>query len=148
MADFTFTDEDRMFPVYCVTCKAHVPRAMSNANSGMCPTCQATQVQLQATQQAQAAAQAQANQAALAAQQAHAQSVFAVRTGIGACPKCNSQNLTPFAKQHQDNSKVMTGCLLGMCCLWPLLFIAPLLGKQVTQRYLHCNYCGNEWFVG
>lgn len=35
-----FTDEDRMYPVFCISCKQHVPKAVSNANNGLCSTCQ------------------------------------------------------------------------------------------------------------
>jgi len=36
---FVFTNADRMQPVYCIGCRTHIPRAVSNAGRGLCPDC-------------------------------------------------------------------------------------------------------------
>lgn len=36
---YSFTDEDRMNPIYCVGCRSHIPRTVSSANRGLCPVC-------------------------------------------------------------------------------------------------------------
>lgn len=34
-----FTDEDNLFPVYCLKCHKHIPRSLSNFNKGYCGIC-------------------------------------------------------------------------------------------------------------
>jgi len=34
-----FTDDDRMNPVFCIGCRTHIPKAVSNSNRGLCPAC-------------------------------------------------------------------------------------------------------------
>lgn len=35
----TFTDDDQLNPVYCIGCRQQTPRAVSNANRGLCAAC-------------------------------------------------------------------------------------------------------------
>lgn len=39
MTSRAFTDEDRMFPVYCLLCRTHIPRVTSDSNAGYCIEC-------------------------------------------------------------------------------------------------------------
>lgn len=34
-----FTDDDLMFPVYCIQCKVHISQQISNVNGGLCAKC-------------------------------------------------------------------------------------------------------------
>ena len=36
---YNYTDEDRANPVYCLACRAHIPRVLSNALNGYCTSC-------------------------------------------------------------------------------------------------------------
>lgn len=39
MLGYNFSDEDRIYPVYCVGCRTHIPRTVSNTHRGLCPAC-------------------------------------------------------------------------------------------------------------
>jgi hypothetical protein len=36
---YHYTDEDHMNPVFCISCRAHIPTALSNTNRGLCLEC-------------------------------------------------------------------------------------------------------------
>ncbi len=36
---YHYTRDDKMQPVYCVGCRAHIPREISSMNRGLCPDC-------------------------------------------------------------------------------------------------------------
>jgi hypothetical protein len=38
---YSYTQDDLMQPVYCTVCRQHIPKAISNAGSGVCPDCRA-----------------------------------------------------------------------------------------------------------
>lgn len=135
-----------MFPVWCSQCHQHIPRLVSNAGQGVCPSC------IQANQVAQAAA-AQAQQRAIVAQQqvqlAQQQAHFQVNTGMGRCPQCGSTHIKEFDNvQGADYGLKSTACLLGCCCAWPMLLVAPFVGNQrKTGTSRQCMNCGNRWPV-
>ena len=143
---FVFTDEDTLFPVWCTQCRQQIPRAVSNANQGICPKCvRGNQVAQQATLQAQQVALASQQQANLQQQQA----IFSANTGMGKCPQCGSTNIYQFDNlQPVDNSLKTTACLLGCLCAWPMLLVAPFVGNQKkTGTSRACKSCGNRWPV-
>lgn len=97
-----FTDEDLLFPVYCTACKAHTPKADSDAGLGLCADCVA--------KAAKDAAQAQSQAAADQARAAHAR--YHTDTGMGACDKCQSKNIRQF-DVHDSRSANNAGTAVG-----------------------------------
>jgi hypothetical protein len=155
---YVFTVDDQINPVYCINCRTHIPRSVSNSGRGLCPSC----IQSQRVQQAQ---QAAANQAALVNQQQaaanHQQAVFAHQTGLGFCPQCRSTNVIQIANRTPNGSKSgligagVTMMIISVFCLWPLFVVGLILlivgacqnsNNQIgTSRV--CQYCGNRWAV-
>lgn len=39
MKPYIYDAQDQMSPVYCISCRAHIPRAVSNAQAGLCHAC-------------------------------------------------------------------------------------------------------------
>jgi hypothetical protein len=39
MPEYSYTDDDRMMPVYCIGCRKHIPKKESDAGLGFCPSC-------------------------------------------------------------------------------------------------------------
>jgi len=155
-----FTQDDVMFPVYCTSCRTHIPRSVSNANNGLCVSCaqaQAASNALQMQSQAQAAAVAQAQ--AVAAQQA----IWARDTGNGICPNCRSRNITVSAVTTMGRNTAMGNAagiflVLGICLVCVYVGIVFLVlsavctivyfgSKQpkVLGYQRNCNACGNQW---
>ena len=140
----SFTEEDRLFPVYCIDCRKQLPRALSAQNGGRCADCiAADQVARQlAAQQAQAML---AQQAALKQQQAG--QVYYANTGMGQCPQCGSTNIFQF-NTHDGGNPTATGCACcAGCFFWPLLLLAPFGFSRRTGTSRQCRYCGNRWPV-
>lgn len=146
-----FSPDDQMNPVYCVRCRAHVPRAVSNANGGVCSQCYALATTLA---QQQIAAHQQ-----LAVQRQQAQ--FNLNSGLGSCPQCSSTNVQQIhgtVANGSKNSLVTAGAvllLLGLC-IWPLFIIGLVIlivgaCMQPTNPTGHisrtCNCCGFRWPV-
>lgn len=94
----SFTDEDRLFPVYCTRCRAHVPRAVSDASGGLCEDCQLQDVA--AADQAIADAQKQAAQ--------DAYNRYHTDAHMGACDKCGSKNLRQFDVYNKNQANTAT----------------------------------------
>lgn len=156
MSSYTFTDDDMMQPVYCIGCRQHIPKVVSNFGLGLCPTCLNAK---QAAQQAQTNAQAAAAAQVQAAQQAKAQAVYAVATGLGICPAYRSTNIEQVVNRTTNGSRgslQAAGCMMGMIslfCLWPLAIVGILLflvgacqpASNVTGYSRICRYCGHRW---
>lgn len=159
-APFLFTPDDQIYPVYCTQCRAHIPRAVSNAGHGLCPSC------IQANQAAAvaSAAQAQAAQAAQAqAQQQQRHALYHTNTGMGLCPQCSSPNIVQVVDQVPNpakNALMGAGCLLALvgvflCFLGFLLPVGIVLmivgaclpANKATGLSRSCRYCGHRWAV-
>lgn len=39
MIPYQFSKDDKLIPIYCIGCRTHIPRAVSNAQRGMCNIC-------------------------------------------------------------------------------------------------------------
>jgi len=161
-ASYVFTVDDQMNPVYCLGCRAHIPKHISNQGKGHCPTCLALQAQ---AQQAQAQAQQlQAQQAQAAAQAAH-QAIYNHATGLGRCPQCSSPNIVEAPTRQANGAKnglsgaglvLMLIGALTFCLGGGFLFIVGLIllivgcclpGDRVVSVSRYCNACGYRWQV-
>jgi len=136
-SDYAFSEQDRLNPVYCRSCRKQIPRAVSDAQQGVCNECSAAQAQAQNVQQT-------------AQEQARLQ-VFNTDTGVGPCPVCSSRNVVQFKEDAGGGNKsatIATTGLLGCLCFWPVLIVLPvlaLMGSKVTVR--QCRHCGHRWQV-
>ena len=156
---YSYTQDDLMQPVYCTVCRQHIPKAISNAGSGVCPDCVASANAAAASTAAQQAALQQQ------AQQAH----FNLQTGMGKCPQCQSTNIAEFENTAKTQASAYIG---GGCCLIILsvpLFctvvlsiiglilvivgiILAIIGMSMnTKKKIGpsriCNFCGYRWLV-
>jgi hypothetical protein len=154
-----FTQDDQMFPVYCLACRVHIPRLVSNANQGYCAPC------LIKHNQAVADAAAAKLAADAAAADAYRQKLFSANTGKGFCPRCSSPNLLDEDTSRVNSSRGNTqgvGCILcllsillicvGGLWLLPIGLIVLIVGfclpaKTSGSRVRHCQNCGNQWAV-
>ena len=153
MPPYIFTQHDQMFPVYCTSCRTHIPRAVSNANNGLCVSCAQAQAASNALQ-----IQSQA-QAAVASQQA----LWAVDTGQGICPNCKSRNVLVTALTTSTKNTAMGNAagiflILGICLACVYIGIVFLIVSafcavvyfcsnqpKVLGYQRCCRACGNQW---
>jgi len=161
---YAFTPDDNMFPVYCTGCRAHIPKLISTANNGPCPTCLQNQ---QAAARAAAQAQGAAQQQAQATQDAQAAAVYNVDTGMGACPQCTSRNIVQFEDTVPNTGEkngvalaALACFIIGLLtvCFWigiPLIILSVILliiglcmpGTKKIGTSRQCRYCGFRWHV-
>lgn len=157
---YQFSQDDILFPVYCVNCKTHIPKQVSNAGGGWCPVCIGRQ-HAQAVQNAQAAQ---------AAQQAHAAALYSTVTGLGYCPQCQSTNIVQFDNVAQVKTGGLGVGLAGIVlfvvgipfiCVGGigLIFMAagfvmimislftPSARTHAIGTSRECRYCGFRWQV-
>lgn len=144
---FDFTDEDTLFPVYCPTCKAHIPRAMS-AIQTVCNSCAAS--------------------APTVVIPAVVPPPVAPPPSMGLCASCGSRDIYEFKPERGGRSfmQLMLLCMAGLfflggaCFLfifWPLLPIlwlvaigflfAPIFVPNSSGRSRRCHHCGHQWRV-
>lgn len=144
----TFTPDDHMNPVYCIGCRVHTPRAVSNANRGLCTTCIAklTPAVVQAAPPVQIAAPV--------VQPQYQQPM------LGHCPQCRSPYLADVPNSVGNSTKnglISGGCTL-LCvgiCIWPLAIVGIAMiiigiclpGRQVTHISRVCQSCGHRWQI-
>jgi hypothetical protein len=98
-----FTDEDNLFPIYCVSCKAHTPRLFSDQNQGRCEACVFND----------AAKVAQAHKDATAAQAKAAYERYHTDTRMGECSNCRSRNIRQFDVLDARQSNATTAAVAG-----------------------------------
>lgn len=156
MQPFVFTQDDLMQPVYCIQCRAHIPRAVSNANKGVCgsclsaPTPQVSPLSLQAV---------------IPPQQVAMQQAIATNFGLGRCPICGSSQVNEYANTVENDSKrtwgsvslifiligAVTICFGGFVfiTLGIIFFIVSLCTPdQKTLSYgRSCGGCGHRWQI-
>lgn len=146
---YNFTQDDNLNPLYCIQCRTHIPRAVSNAGRGLCPLCIAKNQQASANQALAQQAQQAANQ----------QAIYQFNSGMGLCPQCHSSNLEEIIERDGSTASALggAGCLgtmLGLCCFWPMLIVTipmSLFGATSSSRIVGrsrlCRYCGHRWPV-
>lgn len=131
-----FTVDDQMQPVYCVSCRVHIPRALSSANGGLCDPCKADQ-------------DARAAKAVHDANQKRfydRMKAMGYRDNKAVCLYCGQPSV--WVKPGYDKNQTMrgAGCALGMLCLWPLLLLA-LLPSNRTRDVAYCQSCEREYTI-
>lgn len=146
--NYVFTQDDQMSPVYCIRCRSHIPRAVSNSNGGLCDDCLSHQ--RQAAQQAQAKASAAA-------------------VGLSACPHCHALKVQSIPQYESSaaisSSYIRAGLLLILlgvalfCCVWVVAivmvglgFLFIIIGFLTPSRHLvsttyHCTACDARWVI-
>lgn len=142
------TEEDRIFPVYCLGCRAHISRVDSNAGGGMCEHCLAGVTRLTPLPLSPLPAPPQpnplqnANALASGARARQSPAVLAdpkylLNTGAPfECPACGSSNVLARGKPGS-----------GMGFFGPIgwvvgaMFVDALIQSKQPMVY-GCNYCG------
>lgn len=145
-----FTDEDNLYPVYCTKCKAHTPRAVSNANNGLCANCVAPAPQV------------------LSNPTPTKYKPTDPRPVAGKCPVCHMGNVLeiPHTVPNMLHQAIEILGLISIVCgiglgftvigicpgavlagLGFLLFFAAMLipPNYVASRSRRCESCGHQW---
>lgn len=175
-AAYSFTQDDRMNPVFCIGCRQHIPVAVSNAGRGLCPDCLGRLQQAQpAPSVAPPAVHTPYAHPAVPAPQPNQPWYAGILTPhqpqmvpgqFGHCPQCRSPYVAEFANYAQNGSATglrSGGCLLLLVgvltiCLGvgPFLIVlgfilwivgACLPSRTQTSTSRGCHSCGFRWQV-
>ena len=120
MQSYHFTDDDRMQPIYCIGCRKHIPRALSNQNSGYCQVCDIPPPPPPASPDPTPITDAWK---------------WITRKPVIAppicCARCGSMNCREEIDRDNTARNIMSAfsliTLALSCCLWPLIFVFLLL---------------------
>lgn len=135
-----FTDEDRMFPVYCLKCRTHIPRADSDLNAGYCDICL---VLVKADQAARddAAKKAAADQSWKTFEKTMKARGFR-KTG-SACRYC-SEGQVWVKQENQSMGGLRAGGMLAALCFCPAILLA-LIPDRKGPTICFCATCRQEY---
>lgn len=161
---YHFTDADRMQPVYCIGCRAHIPDAVSKALRGLCPVCVA-KIQSPQSSQIKAPQPLTAVQAPPLASTpaANFQSSQSLPTN-GQCPRCNGNQVLDKPVYETNGTAVglrsggalvtlfgaLTVCLGIGAVLLSIGIVLWIVGACIPMRRLaslshQCHPCGFQW---
>lgn len=132
-----------LFPVYCRRCRQATPAAQLDAN-GHCPAC-APVVAHEAI--ARAEMEAARERARLAMEESQRQAFAATDTHMGACSQCGARNIRQFTTRTGGGGAMEASCCIGCLFFWPLLILAPFLGRGGRQIHRQCRACGHQWLA-
>ena len=154
------SDEDELFPVYCLRCKRRTPRAVSDANVGYCAECLVVvtdemvrvEADLKIVADNRIAAKQDAKQRRIEAAQERFGSkrnvVSSSTMPMGKCPQCGGADLIQFEDWKATDLKKKSDYLAG-ALLFPIAIVGVFAagnGKRLgTSR--ECNSCGHRWPV-
>lgn len=138
------SDEDYLFPVYCTSCRAHISRAASNAQNGLCLGCQSM------TQTVQVPAMVQPAPLVFDAPMYSVQAF---------CPNCRQGPIRDVFKYQAGTKDLMFAFALGsfvagICCmfwLWAFTVMFIIVGICIPSRPYasgrECLACGHRWSI-
>jgi len=146
MQPYVFDQDDMMQPIYCIQCRSHIPRIVSNLGKGLCPICIAHNVHI-----------------SLQAPASPPTPVVVIQGPT--CPNCGSSSVSDYSHQVRNDTRASMSAVgglliflgvLGICFgglilafIGFLIFIVAIClpAKNTVGFGRRCAGCGHSWSI-